>query len=109
MWSDKPIAVPKASVIIDPIPKVRSFGCAVIITVILDFSDIIKSICRCQIFKGVVEKIELEPDYNVIELNPFTCQIRTFGLHYNADDGSILKNNDIDNLYLGSILSALAI
>ena len=26
---------------------------------------------------------------------------KTSGLHYNAGDGSILKNNDIDNLYFG--------
>jgi hypothetical protein len=54
LWSDKPIAVPKANVIINPIPNVTSFGCAVNILNILDISDIIKFGYSGKAFKGVV-------------------------------------------------------
>jgi hypothetical protein len=54
LWSSIPIAVPMANVTASPIPNVTSFGCAAKILTILDFSDIIKSNWKRQIFKDVV-------------------------------------------------------
>ena len=57
LWSNIPITVPITNVTANPIPKVTSFGCAVIIFMILSLNDIYV-IYDNKLYKDIV-KVEI--------------------------------------------------